>query len=325
MGDVGPTLHSGPLGSPASSAIQTLREAFSLPDYFEGGPKAGGLEGLGSGVGASREAQQLEVLNLSATYHPRLVDPGFPTTYSWSPPSPFSTQESSDKTAIDPTNLPLPNTLDSNLPSIEVISSFLNNYHDGLNSATFDDLDFISMLENHEAPAPSYLSSTPNSSVSQQTPSSTDNNSNWMDRGFDGSFFSNPGAPNGFTLSPQSPDDILLSTTPDPVSSAVLSSGNPKVESDSTVSRGETQHPCRWCHDRWFDTRTKLKQHERYHEKPFICPHAGCDYWCSLKTDLDRHLETLKHRGQKTFKCPQCPRRLFTRADNLRRHVRKKH
>ncbi|KAK0701406.1 hypothetical protein B0T21DRAFT_275770, partial [Apiosordaria backusii] len=63
------------------------------------------------------------------------------------------------------------------------------------------------------------------------------------------------------------------------------------------------------------------KQHKRYHSKRYECPVHGCGKRFSLRLDLSRHLQTVKHGGKRTIQCQWC-RKGFTRKDNYRRHLK---
>ncbi|KAK0653582.1 hypothetical protein QBC41DRAFT_332445, partial [Cercophora samala] len=69
---------------------------------------------------------------------------------------------------------------------------------------------------------------------------------------------------------------------------------------------------------------TATKQHKRYHDKRFECPKLDCNMRFSLRLDLKRHLETVKHGGKRTFPCQWCVKR-FTRKDNYQRHLKDIH
>lgn len=73
-----------------------------------------------------------------------------------------------------------------------------------------------------------------------------------------------------------------------------------------------------------FKRTSTTKRHKRYHERHFTCPVSNCNERFSLRLDCKRHLETVKHGGERKFHCQWCVKR-FTRKDNYNRHLRKQH
>ncbi len=79
------------------------------------------------------------------------------------------------------------------------------------------------------------------------------------------------------------------------------------------------------------DTWGPGSHHKRYHERPHICPHAGCGKRFGTRTHLDRHIND-RHNKTRKYHCtePGCPwsrqgGKSFPRKDNWRRHMQNKH
>ncbi|KAH7635294.1 hypothetical protein B0T09DRAFT_254867, partial [Sordaria sp. MPI-SDFR-AT-0083] len=73
-------------------------------------------------------------------------------------------------------------------------------------------------------------------------------------------------------------------------------------------------------------TQKALKIHQKCHEKKYKCDKDGCPRAFSVPAHLERHRKTHRRDSEEseTSRCSACPK-TFTREDNLRRHIRKKH
>ncbi len=65
-------------------------------------------------------------------------------------------------------------------------------------------------------------------------------------------------------------------------------------------------------------------KHTLIHTRPYKCDHPGCDFRAAQERDRDRH--KLTHEGAAAIPCAVagCSKG-FTRVDNMKRHVEKKH
>ncbi|KAK4195466.1 hypothetical protein QBC40DRAFT_258955 [Triangularia verruculosa] len=70
--------------------------------------------------------------------------------------------------------------------------------------------------------------------------------------------------------------------------------------------------------------KSTAKRHKGSDSKPFKCRIDGCHRRFKLKTDLQKHLGTIRHGGKKTIWCTWCVQG-FTRKYNYQRHLRTAH
>lgn len=95
--------------------------------------------------------------------------------------------------------------------------------------------------------------------------------------------------------------------------------------------KGERRFACESC-DLRFGTHYELECHERKHsgERPFKCTYPGCQEAFTQSIVLTKHekthVRTLKRKqsGETPYECPECGI-AYTRKDNLKTHMRKKH
>ncbi|KAI7890749.1 uncharacterized protein EV154DRAFT_421545 [Mucor mucedo] len=78
---------------------------------------------------------------------------------------------------------------------------------------------------------------------------------------------------------------------------------------------------CKWVFKKKFNLDTHVKTHDRIRMGNFSCP--DCTKSFARKLHLTRHIKTV-HQKIKEHVCGFCGTQ-YTRADNLKKHVEKKH
>ncbi|KAB5583566.1 hypothetical protein GE09DRAFT_1079320, partial [Coniochaeta sp. 2T2.1] len=99
------------------------------------------------------------------------------------------------------------------------------------------------------------------------------------------------------------------------------------LPTQDSVTQG-APYKCDQC-NLTFDDAHMLNHHKRYHERPHICEHTGCDKRFGTKIHLDRHVNR-EHGKLGGYFCsePRCPysiQKSFPRRDIWLRHMRAKH
>lgn len=89
------------------------------------------------------------------------------------------------------------------------------------------------------------------------------------------------------------------------------------------IHQGKKDFRCPVC-AKAFATPSALGVHMRVHndERPFACPHPGCDRRFRQKMHMDRHVRL--HTGEQPFVCNAC-KRAFNQISSMKRHMRTIH
>lgn len=94
-----------------------------------------------------------------------------------------------------------------------------------------------------------------------------------------------------------------------------------RMEKDECVRDGIFS--CNWGNCRKeFGSNSRRTKHLRSHYKPVYCPWPGCSHKSAWQKEMRKHFNS--HQSKKSCECPLCPV-MFTRHDNLPRHLREVH